>query len=170
MSGGKNNSKNGRTIWECRGRKDARCCVSFFFFWAILSSFFFSIKDILRVRIGLGGWGTTTFNSALHRLIAISFLLLCKCAFLFIFILCVLMKRLLSCLPCPPVWWWWPCNAKSMRNTSQPGSALSSPPSFFLEDEPDAYSSSDGAALAPIRRLWELWGEKNPPNTNFLPS
>lgn len=55
-----------------------------------------------------------------------------------------------------------------MRNTSQPGSALSSPPSFCLEDELDAYSSSDGAALAPIRCLGELWENKKSSKYKFL--
>lgn len=138
-------------------------CVHFFL-WAILSSFFFSIKDILWVCISLGG-----DDDDVQRLIANSFLLLCKCTSLLILILCVLMKRLLSCLPRPQTpLWWWPCNAKSMRNTSQAGSALSSPLSFCLEDELDAYSSSDGAAMAPIGRLGELWGKKKSSKYKFL--
>lgn len=128
----------------------------------ILSSFFFSIKGILRVRISLGGRRRSTtdcyfiltfmqmhFSPHLHPLCANE------------------TSANLPALPPPPVTVvaMYP---KSMRNTSQPGSALSSPPSFGLEDGLDAYSSSDGAALAPIRRLGELWEKKKRSKYKFL--
>lgn len=132
----------------------------------ILSSFFFSIKGILRVCISLGGRrrrSTTDcyfiltfmqmhFSPHLHPLCANE------------------TSANLPALPPPTPVMVVAMYPKSMRNTSQPHSALSSPPSFGLEDGLDAYSSSDGAALAPIRRLGELWGKKPPPNTNFWPS